>query len=107
MLTARPVLSSISTSAPCSRTRSFATSNRTQRNRVSKTRKKVPPFKIPPSNRRFALGLKESAPLPRRAGRIIERAQEPFLRFEQGVDFFLIPEMVATGDDVHAGSKDF
>ncbi len=40
-------------------------------------------------------------------GRIIERAEETFLVCEQFHDFFLVPQMIAAGDDVHAGGKNF
>src|ERR1051326_5076485 len=46
------------------------------------------------------------APLPRRAGRIIERPHEPPFALQQGGHFLLVPEMVPAGDHVHAGGED-
>ena len=51
--------------------------------------------------------LKNAAPHSGRAGRIIQRAQKPLFVREQFHDLFLIPQMIAAGDDIHAGGKDF
>lgn len=50
---------------------------------------------------------KNSAPWPGRAGRIVQRSQEAFFIRQEFHDFFLIPQMVPAGDDVHTGGKDF
>ena len=51
--------------------------------------------------------FKNPAPLPRRARRIIERAHESLFVRQQFHHFLLIPQMIAAGDDIHAGGKDF
>ena len=53
------------------------------------------------------MDFKNTAPLPQRSGRIIQRTQKAFFVGEQFHDFLLIPQMVAAGDDVHAGGKNF
>src|ERR1019366_2856985 len=50
--------------------------------------------------------LEDGAPLPWRSGRIVQRPNEPALAFEQSHDFLLVPQMIATGNDVHARSED-
>ena len=69
-------------------------------------------MKVRPCRLRIATGgrpgaWKDSAPLPRRAGRIVQRPNEPAFAFEQLYDLLLVPEMIAGGDDVHARLKDF
>ena len=63
-------------------------------------------------NRTLAFGLwpldfKYGAALSRRAGRIIQRSQKAFFAGKQFHDFLLVPQMVAAGDDIHAGREDF
>ena len=58
-------------------------------------------------HRRQPWRLEDRAPLPWRAGRIVQRTNEPAFAFEQLHDFLLVPEMIAAGDDVHARGKDF
>ena len=53
------------------------------------------------------MDFKNSAPLPRRADGIIERTQKAFFVREQFRHFLLVPQMVAAGDDIHAGVEDF
>lgn len=45
--------------------------------------------------------------LPLCSGRVIQRAQKALLACEQFHHFLLVPEMIAAGDDIHAGGKDF
>ena len=50
-------------------------------------------------------GLQNRAALAGRAGRIIQRTQKTFFVLQQFHDFLLVPQMVAAGDDVHAGAE--
>lgn len=51
--------------------------------------------------------FKNSAPLSRRSRRIIERTQTTRLGSQHIEHFLLIPHVIARGDDIHAGGKDF
>ena len=51
--------------------------------------------------------LKNATALAGRTRWIIQRAQKAFFTGEQFHDFFLVPQMVAGGDDVHACRKNF
>ena len=45
------------------------------------------------------------APLSRRAGRVIERAQQAWLGVDVGQDFLLVPDVVPGGDDRRPGTQ--
>ena len=51
------------------------------------------------------MNFKDAAAAPRHIRRIIERPEQPFFVGEQFHDFLLVPQMVAAGNDVHAGGK--
>ena len=53
------------------------------------------------------LDLEHAAALSRNLRRIIERPEKALFVGEQLRDFLLVPKMVAAGDDIHAGGKNF
>ena len=55
----------------------------------------------------WTLDFKDTAATTVNAGGIIERTEKAFFVREQFHDLFLVPQMIATGNDVHAGGKNF
>jgi hypothetical protein len=45
-------------------------------------------------------------PVAGHAGRIVQRTDYRLLSFQQGIDLAVFPDVVAGGDDVHAGIKE-
>ena len=68
---------------------------------------KDPALEVEHRINRLVRKLKHSAALTGRARRVIERTDEASLFFEQQVDFFLVPKMVAAGHHIHPGRENF
>src|SRR5439155_26855750 len=63
-------------------------------------------LQIDDGDRRRNVRLKTNAALAWGSGRIIQGPNKPSLIGEQLGDFFLVPEMIAAGHDVHASRED-
>ncbi len=75
--------------------------------RIFQRRHEGPSLKVKDGDRRLAFRAPDETALADCAGWIIERTQEARLGLEQHGDFFLIPKVVASGDDIDARVEKF